>query len=66
MSVKSLVADIEEVDDVFEGTPELGNDVIMWAIPMPTYKAISDAAARKNMTVAELVSRALAIAIEEG
>lgn len=60
-----IVADIDKIEAEAETAPEVGTDVVPLLIPVPTYKAISDAAARKNMTVAQLLSRAFTIAIEE-
>lgn len=63
--VRSIVASIDEVEAEIEAAPEPGMDMIMLPMPVPVYKALSDAAARKNMTVAQLLARSLAIAIEE-
>jgi len=37
--------------------------MVMLAIPEPTYRALSDAAAKQQLTVAQLLSKAFRIAI---
>lgn len=66
MAVRSLIPDIDEIEAEAQQAPEPGEDWIMIPIPNQVYKALSDAAARKNMTVAQLLARAIGIAIEEG
>jgi hypothetical protein len=66
MSIRALVADIDRVEAEREAAPEPGIGMIMFAIPAPTYRALSDAAARQQLTVAQLVSKAFKIAIESG
>lgn len=63
--VRSVVADIDEVEAEAEAALEPGMDMIMIPMPVPVYKALSDAAARKNMTVAQLLAKAIGQAIEE-
>jgi len=63
--VKPLISAIDELEKEAEQAPEVGEDWIMLPIAAPTYKALSDAAAKKNMTVAQLFARSIAIAIEE-
>jgi hypothetical protein len=63
--IRGLIADIEGVEEDAEAAPEPGQDMVMLPIPMPTYKAMSDAAAKKNMTMAQLVARAFSIALQE-
>lgn len=65
MAIKAVAADIDRVEAEAEAAPEPGEDWIMLPLPMEAYKAISDAAAKKNMTVAQLFARAIAIAVEE-
>jgi len=65
MAIRAVVADIDNLEAEAEAAPEPGEDWIMIPCPTPTYKALSDAAARKNMTVAQLFARSIAIAIEE-
>lgn len=65
MSVRSVVAEIDEVEAEAEAAPEPGIDMIMLPIPVPVYKALSDAAAKKNLTVAQLLAKAIGQAIEE-
>lgn len=62
---EAVVSDIDEIEAEAEAAPEPGLDMIMVGIPTPTYKALSDAAAKKGMTAAQLISRAFTIAIEE-
>lgn len=65
MPIKAIAADIDNLEAEAEAAPEPGEDWIMIPFPIPTYKALSDAAARKNMTVAQLFARAIALALEE-
>lgn len=58
------IPNIDEVNRAIDEAPEPG-DLFFLPIPMPVYKALSDAAAKKNMNVAQLIARALTIAIEE-
>lgn len=63
--IKSLIPNIDELERARDEAPEPFTDVVMVPIPMPTWKALSDAAAKKNMTAAQLISRAFTIAITE-
>lgn len=65
MTIKAVAADIDNLEAEAEAAPEPGEDWIMIPFPTPVYKALSDAAARKNMTVAQLFARAIALALEE-
>lgn len=65
MAIQSLIADIEEVERELETRSEPGADFVPLMVPMPTYKALSDAAAQRGMTIAQLIARAFKIAIEE-
>ena len=65
MAIRAVAADIDTLEAEAEQAPEPGQDWIPLVLPTPVYKALSDAAARKNMTVAQLFARAIAIAIEE-
>ena len=65
MVVRSIIAEVDEVEAEAAAAPEQGEDWIMFPIPTPVYKALSDAAARKNLTTAQLLAKALTIAIEE-
>lgn len=65
MTIKSLVPDIDQIEIEAETAPEPGDDWIMIPMPTPVYRAVSDAAARKNMTVAQLLARAITVAIKE-
>jgi predicted DNA-binding ribbon-helix-helix protein len=62
---QALVPDIDTIEAEAEAAPEPGVDVIPLPLPVPVYKALSDAAARKNMTVAQLLAKAIALAIKE-
>jgi len=63
--VEPILVDIDEIEAEAEMAPEPGMDMIIIPFPVPTYKALSDAAAKKGMTVAQLFARAIAIAIQE-
>ncbi len=63
--IKSVIPNIDELERERDEAPEPFKDVVMIPIPMPTWKALSDIAAKKNMTAAQLISRAFTIAIEE-
>lgn len=65
MAIRPIVADIDTLEAEAEQAPEPGEDWIMLPVPNPVYKALSDAAATKGMTVAQLLARAITIAIEE-
>jgi len=65
MAVRPIVADIDQIEAEAEAAPEPGIDMIMIPMPVPVYRAISDAAAKKNMTVAQLLAKAIELAIEE-
>lgn len=58
------IPNIDEVNDALDGAPD-PSDLFILPIPMPVYKALSDAAAKKNMTVVQLIARGLTLAIEE-
>ena len=62
---RPIVEAIDEVEEETRQAPVPGDDWIMIPMAAPTYKALSDAAAKKNMTVAQLFARAITIAIEE-
>jgi hypothetical protein len=56
------IPDIDEVNQAIDGAPEPA-DLFFLPIPMPVYKALSDAAARRNLTVAQLIAEGLGHAI---
>lgn len=62
---QAIVADIDKIEAEARDAPEPGSDFIFLAIPNPVYKALSDAAAKKNLTVAKLLARGITLAIEE-
>jgi len=66
MAIKPYVPDIDTIEAEVREAPEPGEDMIMMAIPTPVYKAISDAAAKKNMTVVQVLANAIADIIKEG
>jgi hypothetical protein len=63
---RPFVSDIGGIEREAEERPQEVIEMVPFQIPMPTYKALSDAAARKGMTVAQLLGKALTWAIEEG
>lgn len=63
--ITPITADIDAIEAELDRAPEPGIDVIFLPLPIPTYKAISDAAARKNMTAAQLLAKAITIAVKE-
>jgi len=65
MAIKPIAVDIDVLEREATEAPQPGTDVILMPIAIPTYKALSDAAARKNMTVAQLFARAITMMIEE-
>lgn len=60
-----ILPHIDEIEAEAEEAPEPGQDWIMIPVPNEVYRAISNAAARKNLTVAQLLAKAIGIAIEE-
>ena len=64
-AIKSVIEGIDDLEEAAEAAPEPIGDVIPLMIPVPTYKALSDAAAKKNMTVAEVLSRAISAILRE-
>lgn len=63
--ITALISDIEEHERRQAAEPEPMTDIYMVGVPMPMYKALSDAAAKRNMTFAQLLSHALTSALEE-
>lgn len=62
--IQALIEDIDRVEAEQEAALEPGSEMIMLPIPMETYRALSDAAAKKNMTVAEVISKAFSLAVQ--
>jgi len=62
--IKAVIADIDAQERDSRDLHPM-QDIYMLPVPMATYKALSDAAARKNLTFAQLLSRAFAKALEE-
>jgi hypothetical protein len=60
-----ILSHVDEIEAEAEAAPEPGEDWIMLPVPNEVYRALSDAAARKNMTVAQLLAKAIGRAIEE-
>jgi len=65
MPIRPVASHIDEIEAEADAAPEPGEDWIMLPFPSPVYKALSDAAAKKNMTVAQLLARAITLVIEE-
>lgn len=65
MPVHGVIADIDGLEHEVDAQPQPGVDVVILTVPMPTYRAISDAAVRKNLTVAQLLTRAFTLALKE-
>jgi hypothetical protein len=64
-AVTALIPAIEEAEREAAALPSPMEDVFLLGIPMPTYKAMSDAATKRNMTFAQLLSRGLHLALTE-
>jgi hypothetical protein len=62
-SAKLAIEDIDE-EEREEAIQPFGN-IYMLALPMPLYVALSDAAAKKGLTVAQLLSQAFSVALKE-
>lgn len=65
MTIRAVAPDIDILEAEANQAPRPGEDMIILPLPIPVYKALSDAAAKKNMTVAKLLARAITLAIEE-
>lgn len=65
MAIKAVASDIDTLEAEWAQAPKPGEDLIILPLPTPVYKALSDAAAKKNLTVAKLLARAITLAIEE-
>lgn len=65
MAIRAVAADIDRLEAELAQAPKPGEDLIILPLPIPVYKALSDAAAKKNLTVAKLLARAITLAIEE-
>lgn len=65
MAIKSVVPAIDELEAEDEAFPQPELDVILLSVPVPTYVALSDLAAKKNMTVAQLITRAFNLVLQE-
>lgn len=66
MAIRALIPDIDDVEAEARAAPEPGEDMVIVPLPIPVYKAISDAAAKKNMTVVQVLAQAIADIIKEG
>lgn len=64
-AVSVAVANIDLLERSQASASDAFGDVVPVMIPMLTYKALSDAAARKRQTVAEVIAHALTIALED-
>lgn len=54
---------IPDEDEEFQPRPF--EDIFLLPIPMPTYKALSNAAAKRGLTVAQLISKAFDVALRK-
>jgi hypothetical protein len=63
--VQALIPEIEQYERDAASVPEPMSDIFMLGIPMPTYKALSDEAAKRNMTFAQLLGRAFTLVLSE-
>jgi len=64
--VRALISAIEEFEADEARASDPMTDVVLLGIPMQTYKAMSDAAAKKNLTIPQLLSMAFDAALREG
>lgn len=62
-AAKLAISDVEAKEA--EEAVQPFKDVYLLAIPMPLYTALSNKAAKRGLTVAQLLSRAFEVAIEE-
>jgi len=62
--VQALISAIEEFEAEEEAASPM-SDVVLLGIPMQTYKAMSDAAAARNLTIPQLLSKAFDAALRE-
>jgi hypothetical protein len=63
MAVRAAVPDIDRVEAEEDTLSGAVIGMVPLMIPEPAYRALSDAAARRQLTVAQLLSEAIAIAI---
>jgi len=63
--ISALIADIEGHERRQADEPEPMTDIYMIGVPMPIYKALSDHAAGRNMTFAQLLSHAFDTVLKE-
>lgn len=61
---KSVIGHIDQVEAEQDNNQPFA-DVLMLPIPMPTYRALSDAAAKRGMSVASLIALGFKKALEE-
>lgn len=64
--IKGAVPDIDELEAAEAAAPSAFEGVIPLMIPTPTYRALSDAAAKQNKTVAEVIVAAIGAVLGEG
>lgn len=62
--VKAVIANVDEQEAELHGNVPM-QDVYFLPIPMATYKALSDAAAKRNLTFAQLITVAFGVALEK-
>ena len=63
--VRAAIPDIEDIEEAAQNEPEPFVDVVMVGIPLPTYRALSDEAAKRNTTIAKLLTRAFNAVLAE-
>lgn len=58
-AIRGVIPAIDEYEKDEEDAPEAFGDVIPLMIPAPTYKALSDAAARQGKRVVDVIAEAI-------
>lgn len=62
-AVKSVIGEIDKLEA--EPPSEPFEDVLFLPLPMPLYKALSEAASKKGIRVSDLIARGFQKALEE-
>jgi len=62
--VKAVFANVDEQEAELQGNVPM-QDIYFLPIPMATYRALSNAAAKRNLTFAQLISVAFDVALEK-
>lgn len=63
--IAALLPAIDEAEKAMSDAPEPMQEVVMIGIPMPLYKALSDAAAVRNLSFAQILARAFDSVLEK-